>query len=227
MDRALHALRQIGYLIVPTTVGYLALGLPLVAAVYERGGFGRPDAWLVYLVLAGYALGLPAAASSRLLQNVYFAAGETRRPARLAVLRVLLAAAMGIPLMFWLDRYPVAGLVGLPQPLKPLFLGALGLALASGIAAWVELALLRRGLRKRLPELQVPFRRFGLFAAWTLPALAVAGGLWWLLRDIPSLSLGVAVVAAYAATYLLTTRLTGVLEARTWHSAFRPRRPTD
>lgn len=220
-SRASGSLRQIAYLIVPTTVGFLAFGHLLVAAVYRRGNFGLTDTWLVYLVLAAYTLGLPAVASSRLLQNVYFALDDTRRPARLAILRVTLAALVGIPLMLWLDRFAVGELTAVPADARPLYLGAVGLALASGAMSWLELALLRRGLRHRVPDLRLPLRRLGVFLLWTLPAAAVASAVGWWLRQVPHLLLGAAVIATFAAVYLLTTRLAGVPEARTWHTALR------
>ncbi|MGH9379296.1 MAG: murein biosynthesis integral membrane protein MurJ [Thermoanaerobaculia bacterium] len=217
--RAGGSLRQIAYLVVPTAVGFLAFGLPLVSAVYRRGNFGAADAWLVYLVLTGYTLGLPAVTWSRLLQNVYFALDDTRRPARWAVLRVVFATLLGLPLMFWLDRHAVGELAGLPAGARPLFLGALGLALASGVTSWLELALLRRGLEERVPGLRLPLRRALVFALWTVPAAAAAGGVWWWLREAPRLPLGAAAVAAFAAVYLLATRLAGLPEARAWYSA--------
>lgn len=219
--RAVGSLRQIGYLIIPTTVGFLAFGHLLVAAVYRRGNFGLADTWLVYLVLAGYTLGLPAVASSRLLQNVYFALEDTRRPARLAVLRVSLAALFGVPLMLWLDRFAVGELTAVQSEARPHFLGALGLALASGTMSWLELALLRRGLRRRVPELGLPLRRLGVFLLWTLPAAAAGAAVWWWLRDAPHLLLGAAVIVVFAAVYLTITRLAGVPEARTWLTALR------
>lgn len=219
--RATGSLRQIAYLIVPTTVGFLAFGPLLVAAIYGRGHFGPADTWLVYLVLAAYTVGLPAVAASRLLQNVYFALDDTRRPARLAMLRVALAALLGIPLMLWLDRFAVGELASVPPDARPLYLGAVGLALASGAMSWLELALLRRGLRRRVPDLHLPLRRLGVFLLWTLPAMAAGTAVWWWLRHAPHFLLGAGAVAAFAATYLLATRLAGVPEARTWHGALR------
>src|SRR5258708_33861581 len=60
--------------------------------------------------------------------------------------------------MFWLDRFPVPGAFGARPPGQRLFLGVLGLSLASGAGAWLELARLRAALRRRLPEFGLPWR---------------------------------------------------------------------
>ena len=106
--RVRRSLRQMAFLNVPTFVGYLAFGFLLVGALCGGGASASQDNMLVYLVLCGYTLGLLATTSSRLLQNTFYALGETRTPARIAALRVLVSAALGLPLMLLLDRYAVA-----------------------------------------------------------------------------------------------------------------------
>ena len=92
---------------VPTAVAYLGFGFVVVYAVYGSGRFGADDAWLVYLVLAAYTLGLLAGAFSRLLQNSFYALGDTATPSRTAVWRVMLSATqvasllLGLPLLPW------------------------------------------------------------------------------------------------------------------------------
>jgi putative peptidoglycan lipid II flippase len=219
--RVQQGLRQMAYLTVPTTVGYLLFGPALVGAVYQRGNFGLADTWLAYLVLAGFSIGLVATTISRLLQNVYFAFDDTRRPARVAVLRVGIAAALGVPLMLMLDRVAVADVVRLPADAKSLQLGAVGLSLAAGSAAWVELAVLYRGLRRRLPGFRLGAGRAVRLLAWTLPATLLAAALWWLLRGTQPTVLGVVVVAVFGMVYVGTTRLARVPEAMEWQDSLR------
>ncbi len=71
--RAQGSLAAMSFLVAPTLVGYLALGVGIVGAVYRRGEFGIGDNWLVFFVLAAYSLGLLASSASRLLQSVFFA----------------------------------------------------------------------------------------------------------------------------------------------------------
>jgi putative peptidoglycan lipid II flippase len=212
LARVRRALAGMAFFNVPTTVGYLAFGFWIVGALYRTGTFGLADTWLVYLVLGGYTLGLLATTSSRLLQNAFYALGDGRTPARTVVVRVVVSAAIAVPLMLWLDGLPVASLVALPPAERPVFLGAVGLGLASAAGGWLELVLLRRALARRLPGEVVPGATIGkllaLAAAAALPAAALA-------RVLPPLHPALAallVVGAYAAVYLLLAHLAGVKE---------------
>jgi putative peptidoglycan lipid II flippase len=158
-------LARIAFFVVGTSVAYVVLGDVVVGALLQTGAFRAEDARLVWYVLAAFSAGLLATTASRLLQSALYALGDTKGPAAIAAVRVTVSAGLGLVLMFQLDR---VGLVGpgadgillldeLPAPLSPLpeaerldgalRLGAVGLAAASGAAAWIELALLRRRLR--------------------------------------------------------------------------------
>jgi len=167
--RTRRALAQAGLLNFPTAVAYLVLGPVIVSALYRLlpGRFGEADSWLVGLVLGGYALGLPASTGSRVLQSSFFALSDTRTPARIA------AMAVALPAMFLLDRRLLADLPGLHGLDGDLRLGALGLALAASVGAWVEWGLLSRALSRRLSHFRVPVReRFRLLAASAAGAAA-------------------------------------------------------
>src|SRR5258708_32788413 len=135
LQRVRRALGAVAFLNVPTVVGYLAFGYLVVGAVYRRGSFGGADNGLVYLALCGYSTGILATTTSRLLQNTFYALGDTRSPARIAAMRVGTSVLIALPLMYLLDRFPLSALVG-PLPGAPLFLGSVGLSLASGFGAW-------------------------------------------------------------------------------------------
>lgn len=184
--RSRTALGRVGLLVVPTSVLYLAAGLPLVGALYGMlpGRFGEAEARLVAAVLGAYALGLPAATAARLLQSAFFALGDTRTPARVATARVVVGGALAVPLMLALDRSTLAALPGGGPPsgaLDPLRLGAVGLALAASVAAWLEWAWLARALSRRLPG-----------ASWAagdaarVLAASLAGGAAALLAQLPA-----------------------------------------
>src|SRR3970282_1013968 len=94
-----------------SAVASLVLALPIVGALFRTGSFGASDTWLVYLVLAGYSLGLPASTASRLLKNVFYALAAAARPARIAVERVVVGILLGLPLMLLLDRVALSAVV--------------------------------------------------------------------------------------------------------------------
>lgn len=157
-----RAAGRIALLVVPTSVLYLAMGDQVVAVLFEGGAFGPAQTRQVAAVLAAYALGLLATTQSRLLQAVLYALDDTRTPARVAALRVLIATTLGVLLMLLLDawRWDADGLVrvasiGLASlearsaDASLLRLGAVGLALGSSLGAWTEWAILSRRVRRR------------------------------------------------------------------------------
>jgi putative peptidoglycan lipid II flippase len=196
------AFRRSVFVVAPTVVGFVVLGFLAVGLLYRSGSFGPADNWMVYLVLAAYTLGLPATVVSRLLQNLFFAAGDTRTPARVAFLRLAVSTALGAAAGFGLDRFRLSALVGAPGA-ERLSLAAVGLAIASAIGAWFEVAVLqRRAPRSEDARHLVSWQ----VAAGPLSAAvmaAVAGGiLWWAVRGLgPTLQAAI-VLPGYAALYL-------------------------
>lgn len=139
--RVRAALARVRFLLIPSAVAYLAFGDVLVAGLYQWGGaFGTPDGQVVGWVLAAYALGLPASAASRTLSSAFYALRDTRTPARIAGLRIVLSLVVAALLIFPLDRIRI-GVFGV---------GAAGLALGAAVAAWTEYVLLRRQLTVRI-----------------------------------------------------------------------------
>ena len=238
LGRVERGLGQIAFLTVPTVVGYLAFGFLLAGAIFRTGSFGLESHWLVYGVLAAYTCGLPATNTSRLLQNVFFALGDTKTPARVAVERVVLAAAVALPAMFLLDRLTVGAVVGsvpgggglvVDSDGDPKRWGAAGLALGSAVGAWYELRRLRTHLRRELPGFALPVARTLRMGGVALGAAAVAGALWWLLPfeageggwELRGTAL--AVVGSYAVLYLVAAHLLAFPEIESWIGRFTRR----
>jgi len=219
-----RGVRQVGFVILPATVGYLAFGLLVVALLFEGGEFGREDAFLVAAVLAGYTIGLPASTISRLLQNTFFALGDTRTPARGAAVRLVTAAILGFATMWWLDRHLVGEVFGLAEAPKGLRLGALGLSLAAGVAGWVELVFLRRALSGPLPELRLPGRHLLKRLALALLAALPAGISWWWVSDWNRQLQAVLVLGLFGGVYLAVAWFSGAPELEQWLGRFGRRR---
>jgi putative peptidoglycan lipid II flippase len=171
LERRLSSgLIRIGFFVSFTSVVYLFAGTRVVAAVYSivpRSTFGSDDIFVVALVLGGYTLGLMAVATSRLIQNVFYALGDTATPAGAAIYRFSISAVVAIAVMFQFEQLfvydgVITGFDRLLAPLQPLSqsirdssnaplrLGAVGLALGAAIGAWTEFWLLRRRLIERL-----------------------------------------------------------------------------
>ena len=220
LARVRRSLRQILFLTTPTVIGYLAFGFLIVGALLRTGSFNVNGNWLVYLVLATYSLGLLATTMSRLLQNAFYALGDTKTPAWIAVLRVTVSAVLAVPLMVWLDGFALADVVGLPLAEQPLFLGALGLGLGATGGAWVELWRLRAALRRRITDFALPWGRLARMIGLALAAAAPTAGLWWLLPAWPVIATAALVVSVYAALYLGGAYLAGFDELDAWAGRF-------
>ncbi len=208
-QRVNAGLRQIALLAMPSTIGYFVLGDVVISAILQTGRFTASDTRFAWVVLAGFTLGIMASTGTRLFSSTFFALHDTRTPAWTAFMRVLLTAAVGWGLMIPLEHnFKVAG-----HPL-----GALGLTIGAGVAAWAEWAVLQHVLRQRLGRVGAGLPVLArMFAAAALAA--VLGRLIW--HFLPPWHFhGVMIVKAiatlgpYGVAYFLLARWLGVEEAR-------------
>ncbi len=155
---------------------FFLLGDVFIGGLYQRGEFLSTDTPVVYAVLAAYAVGLLASSGSRVLSSSFYAMRDTRTPARMAYLRVVVSLAVGISLMFWFDRFASG----------ELHYGATGLALGASVAAWLEYGLLRRRLARVLgphgPARSVTGKILG---ATAVAAFAAVAAKWILGSTVP------------------------------------------
>ncbi|MCZ6508091.1 MAG: murein biosynthesis integral membrane protein MurJ [Acidobacteria bacterium] len=222
--RVASTIKRSSFFVVPTAIGYLFFGFLIVGAIYGRGQFGEVDRWLMYFVLASYSVGLPASGVTRQMNTVFYALGRTRIPARVGVERVLLSAAIGGPLAFFLDRFAVGSVVATGSA-KQLYLGAVGLAVGAAIGAWWELWRIRVRLAGTVGELQLPIAALLRMAAAALTAVVPAASLWYgIAGKLPTPASAVLVVTVYAVCYLIVTRAMGVSELEAWIAGLPGRR---
>ncbi|MDP1821285.1 MAG: murein biosynthesis integral membrane protein MurJ [Acidimicrobiales bacterium] len=228
--RLATGLERITFYVAPVAALYLFAGDVVVGALFQRGEFGPADSRLVWFVIGAFALGLLGTTRSRLLQNGLYALDRPRLVARIAVVRVALAAALGALLMFPLDRLAIVGSsvqrVGelgfgpLPDALRLAGdgaprLGVVGLALGAAISSWVEYRLLRGALAWRIGRL-APMTSAG---HWCLIAAAASGVLAAGMRsaahahDLPALVTVLVVGVPVGLTYLAITSSMAVPEA--------------
>jgi len=198
------ALTRVAFFIIPSIVGYLALGDVIVAALYQTGDFSADDTFVTHLVLGGYTLGLFASTATRLYSSAFFALHDTRTPAMVAGARVVIAAVVGAGLMFALEQVVVRG-----YPL-----GVLGLVLGTSLAAWVEWILLRRALRGRLGP--VGANRTALLKVLVSAgvAAACARALDYALPPMHPIPTAAAVLSLYVVVFVLGGALLGLEQAR-------------
>lgn len=185
--------RSVAFLALPASAGLIALATPIVAVCFERGAFGPEGVARTAAALRWLAIALLPAGAAGLCVRTYYAVGEYRHPVRISA--VLLAVNAGLNVLF----------------VSALGMDINGLALATALTAWAQLAWLLPGLTRRLgpPEGERPLP--ALFLARLPAALAtglVAAGVHRMLDGPLHRALALlAAIAAGGAAFLLVARL--------------------
>ncbi len=236
-------LSRVVFWVVGSALVYLVVGDYLVGLLFRTGAFDADVQMAVWLVLGMFSLGLVATTSSRLLQSLLYGIGDTRNPAIVSVLRVGVSIVIGTVLMLQFDRFGIVdGEIVLLDPGslpaftpvdaalrgagtdQPLRLGAVGLALAAGIGAWVEW----RRLRTIVGRETGVAARMGGRARGRLVLPVVAGVVAGLLarrmvEDWPVALAGLVATSAVGITYVATAFRTRVPEVHALVTSFAPR----
>ena len=204
-SRLSSGLRRIAFFVIPSAAAFLLLGDLLTAALYQSGKFTHADAVEVWLALGGSSVGLLATGLGRLYSSAFYALLDTRTPLRFALTRLTLTITLG-----WLFALHVPRWLGL----NPNW-GIAGLTASAGVAGWVEFALLRRGLSRRIGEVSLP-AVFSLKLWIVAFAAALFGyGCKMLFGMTHPRLLAVFVVPLFGVIYFSGAALLGVPESRT------------
>ena len=161
-------LSRIAFFIVPSAMAMLALGDVMTAALYQTGKFKQDATIYVWGILAGSTIGLLASTLGRMYASTYYALHDTRTPLRFASLRVALTIGLG-----YLCAIPLPTLIGI----NPKW-GAAGLTASAGIAGWIEFALLRRSLNRRIGRTGLPL----VYVTKLWVAAAAGAGVGWVIK---------------------------------------------
>ena len=116
-------------LTLPAAVALFIAAHPIVRVLFERGAFTALDAYSTASILAALAPGLPAFVLVKVFHPGFFAREDTKTPMIFAIL------GMAANIMLALLLFVV--------------LGAVGIAIATTIAGWLQVALLAGTLRER------------------------------------------------------------------------------
>ena len=146
--RLIATLTRVGSLAIPAMVVLILFGHELISLLLRTGRFDQSSTERVAAALSVYGFALLGNASQRLFATTFFALGDTRQPARFAVVRVVWSTVVALLLM---DR-----------------LGVVGVVIGAASAAWIECFLLGAALRRRLGGLslgQLPWLRLALLTA--------------------------------------------------------------
>jgi len=198
-------LRQIAFFIVPSAVGFLALGDVMIGVLYQTGRFTRADTLYVWGILAGSSVGLLASTLGRLYSSTYYALRDTRTPLLFAVARVLLGVALGYSFALLLPD-----VLGVDARY-----GIVGLTVASGVAGWVEFFLLRRALNRRIGRTGLPFTFTLKLWSTALVSAGLALGIKYFLGVRHPVIVAALVLMPYGLLYFAFTSLLAIPEAHT------------
>jgi len=209
-ERLQKSLRQVTFLVIPSAVAFLLFGDVIIRVLYQRGRFSALDTLFAWGVLAGSAVGLLAGTLGRLYSAAFYSMQDTKQPLRYAVIRVTLTMALG-----WIAAVPLPRYLGIDG-----HWGTAGLTLTAGIAGWVEFALLRRELQRRIGPASVSGAL--VMRLWGVAAVAgvLAYGVQVLLGPARSIVVAILVLGVYGIAYLAFTDLIGIDEARAFTRRF-------
>ena len=91
-------------LTIPAAIALVAIPIPLVGVLFQRGAFTADDTAATAFAVAIYGLGLPAFVLQKTLQPLFFAREDTKRPFYYAlaamIVNLVLAIGLSIPLGF-------------------------------------------------------------------------------------------------------------------------------
>ncbi len=198
-DILARGMRLALFIALPASAGLMIVAAPLVGALFQRGQFDGADTARVAGALFYYGLGLPAYFLQHLLVRAFYARQDSATPARVALAMVGVNFVMNVALVFVMEER--------------------GLALATALCAFIQVAVLAVKLRARVPDFA--WRELGrrvlriasatLFMACTLLAARPLG----LVNDTvgagPALDL-LTLVAIGLATYAVSAKVLGIEE---------------
>ena len=127
------SLRIILFITVPATVALIALRVPIISVLFQRGEFGISSTLNTAQALLFYSVGLWAFSVIRIIVSAFYSLQDTKAPMKAAIVALIVNALFSVALMF------------------PLRHG--GLALATSIATAVNVGMLWVILRKRIGKL--------------------------------------------------------------------------
>ncbi|QPM88866.1 murein biosynthesis integral membrane protein MurJ [Pseudooceanicola algae] len=196
-------------LTLPCAVALMVIPLPLVSVLFERGAARPEDSRAIALAVAVYGLGLPAFVLQKVLQPLFFAREDTRRPFNYAVVAMIANAAFAIGLA------PVIGWIAA--------------ALATTVAGWIMVVQLLLGARSMGDIARFDSRFSARVWRILLAALIMGAALWpaaqwldaWLHADYiryPTLAL---LIAWGCLTYFLAGTLVGAFTLKDFRQAVK------
>jgi len=201
----------------PAAVALFVAPYFIIDATVTRGEFTSADATRTADVLRHFAWGVPAFVLAKVLTPPFFARQDTKRPMAYAIVAVVVTVLLGAGLFYGLNGMGADGVVGL--------------AIATSLAAWVNVGLLgatlfREDLYRPGPAVAGRLLRVGAAAA-VMGAVIFAGSIFYEALSRLLLSKETAVLAAVfagGAVYGIAALLFGAVTRGELKAALRRER---
>lgn len=161
-------LRSILFLSIPSGIGLIILGVPIIQVLLQHGAFNLADATSTSVPLAFFALGLAGLAAVEILTRSFYAFRDSKTPVMVSIAQFVLKILLSLFLLRVIQWGPSWGLGSL--------------AFATSVAGLVEAVVLLRLLRKKIGALDLG--KLAMFTGRVVLASLVMGAGMLLLRTL-------------------------------------------
>lgn len=158
-----RAIEMVLFLTVPSAAALLVISEPVIRVLFERNAFTPETTAATASALAAFAVGLPAYVLIKVLGPGFYARHDTATPMRYAMVSLVVNFLLNLALIFPLQH--------------------VGIALATALAAWVNVGQLGHGLMKRnyfQIDNRLKKRSIAIFLSSAVMGLLVWGAALWL-----------------------------------------------
>lgn len=157
-----ETLRSILFMSIPSSIGLIVLGLPIVQVLLEHGRYNLQSAIFTTFPLAGFAIGLAGLTSVEILTRAFYALRDSLTPVIVSVLQFVFKIALSLILIniaIWGPQW-----------------GTFALAFSTSIAGTLEAVVLLWILNQRVGSLQLRLMA-NFIGRILLASLAMGAGL--------------------------------------------------
>ncbi len=186
----LETLRSILFMSIPSSIGLIVLGLPIIQVLLEHGRFSLADAQSTVVPLAFFAFGLTGLTAVEILTRSFYAMRDSTTPVIISVGQFVFKIALSLLLI----NVAIFGAQW----------GMGALAFSTSLAGLVEAILLFWLLHQRVGGLQI--RETALFTGRVLLASLAMGLALLIIRNVLDFGLSTVAAHVHALLFLDTTR---------------------
>ncbi len=138
------SLKLVFLLTLPSAVGLIVLGEPIIRLIYEHGGkFSGADTSMTAYALAGYSIGLTGYAAIKVLSPAFYALDDAKTPMIIALCSIIVNIAASYGFKIILVNYGAT-------TTNPAGFGHVGVALATSSVALVNFFALALLMRRKI-----------------------------------------------------------------------------